>query len=185
MWAQMGTLAQAGLTFRGRQMRRAAHEAASLAPALAWLVLYIALEAVVAYFRGNSGDSGLARMGLQGLAAALAQAGSMAIGTFGSAWVMQGVLRLFKARVPYRGLLVVYAAAVVWSVLGTLVGLLLPSAVWVGVLFWLLYNLALLVGLRAYAQVRLWQAFAAIVVTFLLIFVVMLGYGALVQALLA
>ena len=181
MGTRMMHLIRAGLTFAGRALAGYASRGEYRAAAVAWLLFYIVVEAVIAYFRGNSGDSGLARLGLQGWQAAWAQAGSMAIGTFGSAWLMGWVLRLFRSRTEYGGLLCLYAGAITWSLLGDLAGLLLPGVVWVGVIAWLLYNLALLLGLMHYARVRWWQALVSIVITFFLVFGVLLAYRGAVR----
>ncbi len=175
----------AGLKFDRQDLGALGRDAAYQGAAVAWLLALAAWGGLAAFFHGNSGSSGVVRMGLSGGSAALAEAGSLLISTFVSAWVMTWVLRLFRARPAYDGVLRVYAAATVWTAVKYALLLALPGgSTALAILCWLAYNFALWFGLTALTELRYWQTFLGIVLTFLAGFVLMLLYGALLQALL-
>jgi hypothetical protein len=172
-----------GLTFSKTKIGKIGHTEKYTIPAAVLLAISVLLDTVIAYFNGNSGNSGLARSGLDGAGAAIGQLGSGLIGLFLSALIMVYVLRIFKAQSSYAGVLRVYGAAVIWMILMSLVGLVTPESLMiVGVLFWLAYNFAVLFGLAGYTGLALWKSFIAIVLTFIAVFIVMIPYGMVITA---
>ena len=176
----------AGLKFSGDQMGALAQNEACGPFAVFWLVGLAVLGGLRAFVHGNSGSSGVARMGLEGVAAGIAEAGSLLVGFFLGALIMTAVLRLFKLRPAYAAVLRVYAGASVWTVIKYVLALVLAGgSTPVSILLWLAYNFALWFGLTALTGARYWQTFLSIVLAFLAGFVVMLPYGALMQAIFA
>lgn len=173
----------AGLKFKGSEIAAACHDETNTSPAIILISFFVLLGTVIAFFEGNGGSSGLAGMGLTGLDAAVAQLGSLIIGSFLSAYIMVFVIRLFKVKPSYKGILRVYGAAIMWLIFKSVIILMLPANLaLVGVLFWLAYNFAVLFGLASYAQIKIWQSFLSIVLSFAVVFGVMMIYGEIVQA---
>lgn len=174
----------AGLKFNQSELGDACSNEKNTTLAVVMIVLAVVIDVAIAYFKGNPGNSGLARMGLTGVNAAIAELGSVLIGTFVSAFIMVYVIRIFKVKPTYSDILRVYGAAIIWTILGLIIGLLLPSklAMVAGVLFWLAYNFAVLFALTGLTKIKLWQSFVSIVLTFVGVFVVVIVYGMLVGA---
>jgi hypothetical protein len=174
-------LVLAGLKFSTSEIGEASSKEKNTNLAIIMIVISIVIDVAIAYFKGNPGNSGLARMGLTGFNAAIAELGSVLIGTFLSAFIMVYVLRIFKAKATYSGVLRVYGAAIIWTILGSIIGLLLPpNLAMAGVLFWLAYNFAVMFGLTGYTKIKLWQSFVSIVLTFIVVFIVIILYGMVV-----
>jgi hypothetical protein len=173
----------AGLKFSKSEIGKIGHALQYTVPAVVLLLISALLDAAIAYVNGPGGNSGLARSGLTGMGAAIGQLGSGLIGLFLSALIMVYVLRLFKGESTYTGVLRVYGAAIIWTILGSLVGLFLPEGLaMAGILFWLAYNFAVLFGLTGYTGLAIWKSFLAIVLTFIVVFIVMLPYGMIIEA---
>ena len=174
----------AGLKFSKSEIGEIGKTEKYTTPAVVLLAISVLLDTVIAYFYGNGGNSGLARMGLTGINAAIGQLGSVLIGTFLSALIMVYVLRIFKTNRPYTGILRVYGSAIIWTILGSLAGLFLGGtpAMIVGVLLWLAYNFAVLFGLTGYTELAIWKSFVSIVLTFIGVFIVMIIYGMIIGA---
>ena len=176
-------LVMAGLKFSKSEIGEACNNKQNTALAVGLLAFSAILGIIIAFIYGNGGSSGVGRMGLTGSDAAIAEAGSLLAGTFLSAFIMVYVIRIFKVKPSYRGILRVYGAAIIWTIIGTIVGLMLPEEFSLaGVLFWLAYNFALMFGLTGYLKIKLWQSFLTIVITFAVVFGVMILYGMLMGA---
>ena len=179
-------LVMAGLKFSKSEIGEACSNEKNTKLAVLLLALSVVLGVVIAFFNGNGGSSGVGRMGLTGLDAAIAEMGSLLIGTFLSAFIMVYVIRIFKVKPSYAGILRVYGAAIIWTILKSFVGLILPPQFAMAtILFWLAFNFAVMFGLTGYTKIKLWQSFLSIVLTFALIFGVMMLYGMLIAALFA
>ena len=174
----------AGLKFSQTEIGKIAKDEKYTSPAI-WLIsITVLLGAVIALFKGNSGSSGVVRMGLTGINAAIAELGSLLIGTFLSAFIMVYVLRIFKAKASFTGVLRVYGAAIIWTILKLVFGLILPPGVaMIAILFWLAYNFAVLFGLTGYTGIKLWKSFLSIVITFAIVFIIMMPYGTIIKML--
>jgi len=174
----------AGLKFSGDDVKKIANDETYVTPAVILLLLDFLLEAGIAFFKGPGGNSGMARMGLTGFAAALGQGGSAVIGTFIGAYIMVYVLRLFKAESTYTGILRVYGSAIVWTLLGAILGLFLGGGIGmvIGIGAWLAYNFAVLFGLTGYTGIKLWKSFLAIVLTFIGVFILTILYSMIFKA---
>ncbi|MEN8251381.1 MAG: YIP1 family protein [Bacteroidota bacterium] len=168
----------AGLKFSKSEIDEVASSDKYTKPAV-WLIAFSAiLGAVIAFFKGNGGSSGIGRMGLVGFNAAIAEFGSLLIGTFLSALIMVYVIRIFKVKPTFNNILGIYGAAIIWTILKQFVGLALPEGLaMVGVLFWLAYNFAVLFGLMGHTKLKWWQALLTIILTFAVIFGIMIVYG--------
>ncbi len=176
-------LVVAGLKFSKSEIGVACDNEKNTALAVGLIAFSVILGTVIAFINGNGGSSGVGRMGLTGSDAAIAELGSLLAGTFLSAFIMVYVIRIFKVNPSYRDILRVYGAAIIWTLIGTIVGLILPEEfAMAGVLFWLAYNFALMFGLTGYLKLKLWQSFLTIVITFAIVFGVMMLYGMLMGA---
>ncbi len=172
-----------GLKFNGTLMGEVCRNDKNTISAVLLIAFSVAAGAVIAYFNGNGGSSGLGGMGLSGTNAAIAQTGSLLIGTFLSALVMVFIIRIFKVKPSYSGIIRVYGAAIIWTIIKTAVGLFLPEGfAMAAILFWLAYNFALMFGLAGYTGIKIWQSFLSIVLTFAVIFGIMILYGIAVEA---
>ncbi len=185
----MKDMIMAGLKFSGAEIAEVASDEKNTQPAV-WLISFSVLfGTIVAFIFGNGGSSGVGRMGLTGMTAAMVELGSLLIGTFLSAYIMTFVIRIFKVTLTYNEVLRIYGAAIIWTIIKTAFGLvvkiLAPDSMigMVGVLFWLAFNFAVLFGLAAYTKTKIWQAFLSIVLTFAVVFIIMLPYGKIVEAL--
>ncbi|MCK5520860.1 MAG: hypothetical protein KAI81_07090, partial [Candidatus Marinimicrobia bacterium] len=131
----------AGLKFSKTDISEAANNEKNTTLAVSLIAFSVLLGVVIAFFKGNGGSSGVGRMGITGIDAALVQFGSLVIGTFLSAYIMVYVIRLFKVSPSYRGLLRIYGAAIIYTILKSVAGLVLPpNLAMLGVLFWLAFN---------------------------------------------
>lgn len=179
-------LVVAGLKFSKSDIGVAASNEKNTLPAVLLITFSVIFGVVIAYFKGNGGSSGVGRMGLTGFDAAIAEMGSLLIGTFLSALIMVFVIRIFKVKPSYAAIIRVYGAAVIWSILGDVVGLFLPPALaMAGILFWLAYNFSVMFGLTGLTKIKLWQSFLTIVLTFAAVFIVMILFGMLIGAIFA
>jgi hypothetical protein len=178
---KVAKMSLAGLKFSKTEIGEIGNAEKYTKPAI-WLIsLSVILGTVIAFFMGNGGSSGIGRMGLAGFDAAFAELGSLLIGTFLSALIMVYVIRIFKVKPTFNAILRVYGAAIIWTILKDVVGLVLPpSLAMLGVLFWLAFNFAVLFGLMGLTKIKWWQAFLSIVITFAVVFVIMIGYGMMV-----
>ena len=176
-------LIMAGLKFSKVEIAEACNDEENTLPAVLLIAFSVILGVVIAFFKGNGGSSGVGRMGLAGFDAAIAQMGSLLIGTFLSAFIMTFVIRIFKVKPSYAGILRVYGAAIIWTILKSVFGLILPSgSTMVAIAFWLAYNFAVLFGLAGYTKIKIWQSFLSIVLTFAAIFGVMILYGTIIKS---
>ena len=181
----------AGLKFSGSDIAAACSNEKNTTLAAGLMAFSVLLGTVIAFIYGNGGSSGVGRMGLEGSAAAIAEFGSLLAGTFLSAFIMVYVIRIFKVTLTYAEVLRLYGAAIIWTILSVFVGLIitvlsLPEKfAMVGVLFWLAYNFSLMFGIAGYTKLKLWKAFLAIVITFAVVFVIMIIYGMLMGAMFA
>ena len=179
-------LVVAGLKFSQSDIGAAANNEKNTIPAVLLISFSVILGTVIAYFKGNGGSSGVGRMGLTGLDAAIAEMGSLLIGTFLSAFIMVYVIRIFKVKPSYSAILRVYGAAIIWSILGDVFGLFLPpNLAMAGILFWLAYNFSVMFGLTGLTKIKIWQSFLSIVLTFAVVFGVMILYGMIIAAIFA
>lgn len=179
-------LVVAGLKFSKSDIGTACQNENNTMFAVLLIAFSVILGTVIAYFKGNGGSSGVGRMGLAGMDAAIAEMGSLLIGTFLSAFIMVYVIRIFKVTPSYAGILRVYGAAIIWTILKSVFGLFLPPGLaMVAILFWLAYNFAVMFGLTGYTGIKLWQSFLSIVLTFAVIFGIMMLYGMLISAIFA
>jgi hypothetical protein len=174
----------AGLSFSKSKIGQICSDEKNTKPAVFLIAFSVILDAAIAFFQGNGGSSGMGRMGLTGLTAAFAEMGSALIGTFLSAFIMVYVIRIFKVKPTFNEILRVYGVAIIWTILGAVVGLILPEGfALAGVVFWLAYNFSVLFGLAWHTKIKVWQSFLSIVITFIGIFVVVILYGMLIKAL--
>lgn len=179
-------LVLAGLQFSKSKIAEACENKKNTTFAVLLIAFSVILDTVLAFLNGNGGSSGLGRMGLTGMSAAIGELGSVLIGTFLSAFIMVYVIRIFKVKPSFEEILRVYGAAIIWTILGTIVGLILPPAFgMVGILFWLAYNFAVMFGLSGLTKIKLWQAFVSIVLTFAVVFGVMMVYGIVIGSVFA
>jgi hypothetical protein len=178
-------LVVAGLKLSKSEIGEAAGNEKNTRLAAALIAFSVILDTVIAYFKGGSGSSGLGRMGLTGFNAAFAEMGSALIGTFLSVFIMVYVLRIFKVKPSYAGILRVYGAAIIWTIMGAVLGLILPEKfALAGILFWLAYNFSLMFGLTGYTKIKTWQSFLGIVITFAVIFGIVILYGTVIKSIL-
>jgi len=181
----------AGLKFNKSELDKACSNEKNTTLAVSLIAFSVILGTVVAFIYGNGGSSGVGRMGLTGSEAAIAEMGSLLIGTFLSAFIMVFVIRIFKVRPSYAGILRVYGAAIIWTILKSVVGLIISIAALpekfalVGIVFWLAYNFSVMFGLAGYTKIKIWQAFLNIVLTFAVVFGVMILYGEIIKAVFA
>jgi hypothetical protein len=176
-------LVMAGLKFSKSEIGEACRNEKNTIPAVLLIAFSVILGVVIAFFNGNGGSSGVGRMGLTGFDAAIAEMGSLLVGTFLSAFIMVFVIRIFKVKPSYAGILRVYGAAIIWTILKSVVGLILPSGfAMVAVAFWLAYNFSVLFGLTGYTKIKLWQSFLSIVLTFAVVFGIMMLYGMVIKS---
>ena len=181
----------AGLKFKGAEIAEVAGNEEDTQPAMILIGFSVLLGTVLALIFGNGGSSGVGRMGLTGVTAAIVELGSLLIGTFLSAYIMTFVIRIFKVTLTYNEVLRIYGAAAIWTILkmffGLIVDVVAPGSMigMGGVLFWLAYNFAVLFGLTAYTKINGWKSFLSIVLTFAGIFIIMLPYGSIAGALFA
>ena len=185
----MKNMIMAGLKFKGEGIADVAGNEENTKPAVMLIGFSILFGTIVALIFGNGGSSGVGRMGLTGMTAAMVELGSLLIGTFLSAYIMTFAIRIFKVTLTYNEVLRIYGAAIIWTIIKTAFGLIVkivaPGSIlgMAGVLFWLAFNFAVLFGLAAYTKTKVWQAFLSIVLTFAVIFIIMLPYGSIVEAL--
>ena len=181
-------LVVAGLKFSKSEIAAACSNEKNTTLAVGLIAFSVIMGTIIAFIYGNGGSSGVGRMGLEGSAAAIAEVGSLLIGSFLSAFIMVYVIRIFKVSITYAEVLRLYGSAVIWTLLGMFVGLAiklfsLPEGLaMVGVLFWLARNFSLMFGMSGYTKLKLWQSFLTIVLTFVVVFVVMILYGELMGA---
>ncbi len=180
----------AGLKFSPSEIGEVAENEKNTIPAILLISFSVLLGVVIAFFKGNGGSSGLGRMGITGSNAAIAQMGSLLIGTFLSAFVMLYVIRIFKVRPSFSGILRVYGSAIIWTILKSIIVLIIPlflppKFAMIGVVFWFTFNFSVLFGLVGYTKIKIWQSFLSIVITFAIIFGLMVPYGMLIKALFA
>ena len=179
-------LVMAGLKFSKSEIGEACSNEKNTKLAVLLLALSVVLGVVIAFFNGNGGSSGVGRMGLTGLDAAIAEMGSLLIGTFLSAFIMVFVIRIFKVKPSYSGILRVYGAAIIWTILKSVFGLVLPPGfAMAGVVFWIAYNFSVMFGLAGYTKIKIWQSLLSIVLTFAVVFGVMMLYGMIIKSVFA
>ena len=171
----------AGIKFNKTEIGEVASAKKNTNVAVLLIAFSVILDTVIAFFQGNGGSSGLGRMGLAGFEAGIAELGSALIGTFLSAFIMVYVIRIFKAKPSFDEILRVYGVAIIWSILGALVGLILPPNLsMLTIVFWLVFNFSVLFGLSWHTKIKVWQSFLSIVLTFAVIFGVMMLYGVII-----
>ncbi len=171
----------AGLKFNKSELSEVSSNEKNTLPAILLIAFSVIFGVVIAYFKGNGGSSGVGRMGLTGFDAAVAEMGSLLIGTFLSAFIMVFVIRIFKVKPSYTGILRVYGAAIIWTILSSVFDLILPpNFALLGIAFWLAYNFAVMFGLTGYTKIKLWQSFLSIVITFAVVFAVMMVFGIII-----
>ena len=176
----MKNMIMAGLKFSKSEMADVAGKEKYTTPAVLLMAFSVLFATVLAFFNGNGGNSGFGRDGFIGGQAAIAEFGSAAIGTFLSAFVMIYVIRIYKVKLTYPETLRLYGAAIIWTILGTVFGLIPNLGVVgmvVGIALWLAYNFSLMFGIAGYTSIKLLQAFLTIVMTFVAVFVVIILYG--------
>lgn len=177
----MKNMVMAGLKFSKSEIAEVASKEKNTMVAVSLIAFSVLFDTVLAFINGNGGSSGFGRMGLVGWQAAIAEFGSAAIGTFLSAFAMIYVIRIFKAKITYAESLRLYGAAIIWTILGAIFGLI-PGFGMVGILFWLAYNVSLMFGITGYTKIKMWESFLTIVLTFAAIFVVIMLYGMVIGA---
>jgi len=178
-------LVVAGLKFNGSEMGEACRQEKNTQVAITLLAFSVLLATVLAFIYGNGGNSGFGRSGYIGWTAAIAEFGSSMIGTFFSAYVMIYVIRIYKVKITYPETLRLYGAAIIWTILGALFGLLPNLGVVgmvVGIALWLAYNFSLMFGVAGYTKIKIWQAFLTIVLTFVVVFIAIILYGVVISA---
>ena len=181
----MKNMIMAGLKFSKSEMADVAGKEKYTTPAVLLMAFSVLFATVLAFFNGNGGNSGFGRDGFIGSQAAIAEFGSAAIGTFLSAFVMIYVIRIYKVKLTYPETLRLYGAAIIWTILGTVFGLIPNLGVVgmvVGIALWLAYNFSLMFGIAGYTNLKLLQAFLTIVMTFVAVFVVIILYGIVIGA---
>ena len=175
----------AGLKFSRKDIGEVGNNEKDTIPALIMIIINVLLASVLAFFFGNGGAGGFSGLGLTGFDAAIAELGSGLIGTFFNVIILALVMRIFKVKPTIVGTLRVWGTVVIWSIIGDIVGLFLklflPNLGMLSIVFWLLFNIALMIGLTGYTEAKYWQSFLGIVITFAIIFVIMLGYGILLE----
>ena len=177
----MAFLILAGLKFSRSEIGEVGNNEKDTIPALIMIFINVLLASVLAFFFGNGGSGGFSDLELTGFDAAIAELGSGLIGVFVYVIILALVMRLFKVKPTIVGTLRVWGAVVIWSIIGDIVGLLLtlflPSLSMASILFWLLFNIALMIGMTGYSEAKYWQSFLGIVITFAVIFGIMMLYG--------
>ncbi|OQY33564.1 MAG: hypothetical protein B6I38_03450 [Anaerolineaceae bacterium 4572_5.1] len=173
-------LVMAGLSFSKTKIAEACSNEKNTTLAIALIAFSVLFATVLAFFNGNGGNSGFGRDGYIGWQAAIAEFGSATIGTFLSAFIMIYVIRIYKVKLTYPETLRLYGAAIIWTILGTIFGLIPNLGVIgmaVGIALWLAYNFSLMFGIAGYTKIKLGQAFLTIVLTFIAVFIVIILYG--------
>ncbi|MCF2139555.1 MAG: YIP1 family protein [Candidatus Lokiarchaeota archaeon] len=146
------------------------------------ILLYALIESIIAFFNGNPGSSGISGLELTGISASFAGFGSSLIGTFVYAIVLALIFRLFKVKPTFIGTLRIWGAVIIWSIIGDLIGLFLPENLsMLTLIFWLLFNIALMIGMVGYTEAKYWQSFLSIVIGFMIIFGFLLLYGTILK----
>ena len=171
----------AGLSFNKDKIAAACSDEKNTMLAIGLIAFSVLFDTVLAFINGNGGSSGFGRMGLTGGNAAIAEFGSAAVGTFLSAFVMIYVIRIFKVGITYTESLRLYGAAMIWTILGAIFGLI-PGFGMIGIVFWLAFNFSLMFGIAGYTKLKLGQALLTIVLTFAAVFVVIILYGMVIGA---
>ena len=185
---QKTSMIMAGLKFSKIEIAEVADNENNTIPAALLISFSVLLGTIIAFYKGNGGSSGLGRMGITGFDAAVAQFGSLVIGTFLSAFIMVWVIRIFKVKPTFSAILRVYGAAISWTILKTFYVLIVPFILdpkfaLLGVAFWLSFNFSVLFGLSGYTKIKPWQSFLSIVLTFAVVFTIMIPYGMLIKSL--
>ncbi len=174
----------AGLKFSRKDMGEVGKNEEDTIPAVLMILISVLFGTTVAFFKGNGGSSGFANLELTGFNAAIAEFGGLLVGTFVFAIILALVMRIFKAKPGIVGTFRVWGAAIIWSIIGDIVGLLLgwllPDFAMLSIVFWLLFNIALMIGMVGYTDAKYWQSFLSIVIAFAIIFGVTMLYGMLV-----
>ncbi len=169
----------AGLKFNKSEIGSVGKNEKDTFPAVLLILLYVLFGAIVAFFLGNGKN--LAGLGLIGFPAAIAELGSVLIGAFVSAIILALVMRIFKVKPSIVGTIRVWGAVIIWSIIGGIVGLLLkiflPDLAMLSIVFWLVFNVALMIGMTGYTEAKYWQSFLGIVITFAVNFGVSMLYG--------
>lgn len=165
-----------GLKFNRKELGEVGKNEKNTIPAIIMIGIYVTLISILAIFYGNSGPSGFSGDGLTGFTAFLAELGSGLIGSFLNAVIITCILRIFKDKSSPMGLIRVYGAVIIWSIIGQVINLLIPF-MFVFIVFFLVFNVALLIGVIGYTEKKWWQVFIAIVLAFLLVFVLTLGFS--------
>lgn len=177
----MAFLILAGLKFSRKEIGEVGNNEKDTIPALVMIIISVLLASVLAFFFGNGGSGGFSGLGLTGISAAIAELGSGLIGVFFNVIILALVMRIFKVKPTILGTFRVWGAVVIWSIIGDIVSifltLFLPSFGMLSILFWLLFNIALMIGLTGYTEAKYWQSFLGIVITFAVIFGIMMVYG--------
>jgi len=176
----------AGLKFNGTEIAEVCKNKKNTIPAILLISFTVLLGVAKAFFMGNGGSSGFGRMGLTGFQAATAELGSLLIGTFFSAFIMVYVVRIFKVRPSFSGIIRLYGSAIIWTtikiILSIVIPLLLPPKfAMVGVIFWFAFNFSVLFGLTEYTKIKIWKSFLSIVITFAFVFGFVNLYGLLIK----
>ncbi len=168
----------AGLKFSKTEIGEAGNDEKNTLPAVILISISVLFNTIVAYFMGNGGSGGFGNSGYTGFNAAIAALGSDLIGTLLSALILSLVLRIFKVKPTFIGTFRVYGAVIIWSIIGGIVGLFLPESLsMLSIAFWLAFNVALMFGLMGFTDVKWWQAFLSIAITFAVTFLVSMLYG--------
>ncbi len=176
----------AGLKFNGSEISEIGKDKKYTTTAVYLISFSVLIDVVMAFFNGLGGSSGLAGLELSNVGAALAQLGSGLIGTFLSAYIMVFVLRIFKVETTFDTILRIYGSAVIWTILGSVIGIIFSETIGViamvgGIFCWLAYNFAVLFGLTNFTALVMWKSFLSIVLTFAGVFVVIIAYGQMVK----
>ena len=178
----MSFLVLAGLKFSREDIGEVGKNEKDTLPAVIMIFISVLFASVIAFFLGNGGSGGLSEYNLAGFDAAIAGFGSGLIGTFISAIILALVMLLFKVKPTIVGTIRVYGAVIIWSIIGDIVGLILPENLsMLALVFWLLYNIALMIGMTGYTEAKYWQSFLGIVITFAIIFGISMLYGMLIE----
>ncbi|MHA1718833.1 MAG: hypothetical protein ACTSWX_14955 [Promethearchaeota archaeon] len=172
-----------GLKFSKQEMGEVGKEEKNTFPAIILILIEVIIVSVIAYFRGNGGSSGISGLHLTGFNAAIGEFGSALIGTFLYAVILTFIMYIFKVKPSVGGIIRVWGAAVIWTIIGDLIGLLLalylPKLAMLSLVFWLLFNIALMIGIVGYTEAKYWQSFLGIVITFMINFGIIMLYGML------
>lgn len=181
----MAFLILAGLKFSRKDIGEVGNNEKDMIPVLIMIFINVLLASVLAFFFENGGSGGFSDLGLTGINAAIAELGSGLIGVFFKVIILALVMRIFKVKPTIVGTLRVWGACVIWSIIGDIVGLFLtlflPSLGMLSILFWLLFSIALMIGLTCYTEAKYWQSLLSIVIAFAVIFGIMMGYGKLLE----